>query len=147
MAFKAFVAAFLGYWLIKWLPLWGLSLLSTTVLYLGPLIYIQNQEFIDTNIQNAGEIINKQAAQVKNLAAQTTGRASETMKSKAGEYSQKAQEMLGSAKSTVASKMPNTMANHGNNTSNYKRQDFPEAPREDPVPDNFQGERAEPVLA
>lgn len=118
----AFVGSFLSYWLIKWLPLWGLSLIGTSVLYLCPLIYIQNKEFIDSNLRNAGVIINQQAHQVKDLAVHHTGKASETVKIKAGEYSHKAQEILGSAKTTIASKAPGSRAS----SATFKKTDFPD---------------------
>lgn len=131
----AFVAAFASYWLIKWLPLWGLSLIGTSLLYFCPLIYMQNQEFIDNNLRNAGNIINQQAAQVKELAAHHTGRASETVKTYAGEYGHKAQQMMGSAKTraehTLHPKSGN--ANSRATSSSYSNADFPNAPQQEPA--------------
>jgi len=94
----AFVTSFLCYWLIKWLPLWGLSLIFTCVLYLAPLIYVTNKEVIDQQLERAGVIINEQAAQVRDLASQQTSRAAETVKSYAEDYSHKAQELMGTAR-------------------------------------------------
>lgn len=39
------------YFLIKVVPLWGLALIATNVAFLGPLIYIQNKEVIDAQIE------------------------------------------------------------------------------------------------
>lgn len=114
----AFLATFLSYWLIKWLPLWGLALIGTSTLYFGPLIYLQNKSFIDSNLRDAGKTINKQAIQVRELATRSAGQASETIKHKAGDYSHKAQEMLDSAKSTIVSKTSKTRAAAVNTASN-----------------------------
>jgi ABC-type multidrug transport system fused ATPase/permease subunit len=89
-----FLSAFLSYYLIRVLPFWGLALMGTSVLYLGPLIYIKNQEFIDAQLNTASKIINAQTAQLRDLAGQHTGRATESIRGYAGDYSQKAQELI-----------------------------------------------------
>lgn len=139
----------MSYWLIKWLPLWGLSLMGISLMYFCPLIYIQNQEFIDENLRNAGNILNQQATQVKELAAHHTGRASETVKTYAGEYGSKAQQMIGSAKTraeqTIHSKTgkPESRAP----SSNYSNADFPAAPKQDPESVEAERTQPEPVTA
>lgn len=95
----AFVAALLGYFLIRFVPFWGLSLIATLVIYLGPLIYLENKELIDGHMENASNIMSQQATQVKDLAGHHTGRATETMKQYTGDYAAKAQEMIGTGKS------------------------------------------------
>jgi len=119
----AFSTSFISYWLIKWLPLWGLSLIFTTCLYLGPLVYIKNKEVIDAHLANASNVVSQQANQVKDLAAQHTGRASETMRSYAGEYSKKAQEMMGQARQKTT----------GSTSKAVDASAFPSAPKEDPI--------------
>ncbi|KKY29189.1 putative cell lysis protein [Phaeomoniella chlamydospora] len=95
----AFFAALVSYFLIRFVPLWGLSLLATLVIYLGPLIYLENKELIDGHLNNASDIINQQTNQFKDLAGQHTSRATETVKQYTGEYAAKAQEMIGTGKS------------------------------------------------
>jgi hypothetical protein len=41
----------IAYFLIKFVPLWGLALIATTTAYLGPLIYIKNKEVIDAQLE------------------------------------------------------------------------------------------------
>lgn len=101
--------------MIKFVPLWGLTLISTSVLFLGPLVYLQNQELIDAQIQSASDMMGQQATQFRDLAAQHTGRASETIRTYAGEYAQKAQGMVGGARNRTPS-------------SSVKKEDFPAAP-------------------
>jgi hypothetical protein len=48
---QAFVASLTAYFLIKFVPMWGLALIATNVAFLGPLIYIQNQEVIDAQLE------------------------------------------------------------------------------------------------
>lgn len=81
---------------------------------------------IDANLQKAGDVINKQAVQVRDLAAQKTGKASETMKTYAGEYGHKAQEAIGAAKSKAAASRASSV--------NYDKNDFPNAPKDEPIP-------------
>jgi hypothetical protein len=123
---------FTSYFLIKWLPLWGLSLIFTTTLYLAPLVYIKNKDAIDAHLNHAGHIVNQQATQVKDLAAHHTGRATETVRSYAGEYTQKASEMIGQSRQ----KIPGINTNgspHTTVTKPVKADDFPAAPKEEPI--------------
>ncbi|KAH7047606.1 Reticulon-domain-containing protein [Macrophomina phaseolina] len=94
-----FLASFISYFLIKWLPLWGLSLIATIVVYMGPLIYIQNKEEIDEYLRHTEQLLNEQTNQFKELASQHSTRAQKQLKVYADEYSSKAQEMIGQAKS------------------------------------------------
>ena len=135
---QAATAFFLSYWLIKVVPLWGLSLIATTVIYLGPLIYISNREIIDTQIANASEIANAQAVQLKELAGQHTSRATETIKGYAGDYTTKAQEMIGSARGRSAS--PEVSVKPEASPPAYSAADFPRAPKQEPF-------KAEPLHA
>lgn len=143
----AAVTAFLSYWLIKWLPLWGLSLIGISLMYFLPLIYIQNQEFIDENLRNAGNILNKQAAQVKELAAQKTGRASETVKTYAGEYGSKAQQMIGSARQRAENTLHSKTGKPGSRatSASYGNADFPDAPKQEPAESEIDRTQPEPV--
>jgi hypothetical protein len=127
MNLQAFFASFISYYLIKWLPLWGLSLIFTTTVYLAPLIYIKNQELIDSHLEHAGNVVSQQAGQVKDLASQHTGRAAETARSYVGEYAQKAQGMIGQSRQKIAGV---TSGNGSTSSSSVKDSDFPTAPKE-----------------
>lgn len=117
----AFFSAFISYYLIKFVPLWGLSLISTSIIYLGPLIYIKNKEAIDAQLAQASDIVNQQATQIKDLAAQHTGNAAKTFQSYAGEYTHKAQETINQYRGRSAS--PEAV----------KKDDFPTAPKTEPA--------------
>jgi len=118
---QAFFASFIGYWLVKWVPLWGLALIADSIIFLAPLIYIQNKELIDHHIHNAGNVINDQATQIKDLAAQHTGRATETVKQYTNEYTKKAQDLIGSS-------------GVSRQKAGLKTTDFPNAPKDEPAP-------------
>ena len=143
--YQAFVASFVSYWLIKWLPFWGLSLLATSITFLGPLVYLQNQQFIDEHINHAGTVINAQATQVRDLAAEHTNRATESVRSYAGEYTQKAQEMIGQARGRTTGS-PDPVVKSTDLPSAPKQAPLPNAPHHEPVgaPAAF---KAEPTLA
>ncbi|KAI9768275.1 MAG: hypothetical protein M1835_006896 [Candelina submexicana] len=144
----ALATSIISYWLIKFVPLWGLSLIATSVIYLVPLIYVNNREIIDHQIQRASEIVNSQATQVKDLAGHHTGRAVETAKAYAGDYSAKAQNYIGSARgrsgspevnssspptSKPAKSYPNNDIAQEASDASYKSSDFPHAPRQEPT--------------
>ena len=137
----AFLAAFISYWLIKFTPLWGLSLIATSVVYLTPLIYKSNKEFIDHHLENASNIANSQARQVKDLTAHHAGRYSETVKQYAGDYTSKAQNYIGNARGRSTSpEVSNSMPSNGPMKSEpgeapaYSSSDFPHAPKQEPTP-------------
>lgn len=134
----AFLAALVSYWLIKFVPLWGLSLIGVTVIYLSPLIYIKNKEVIDQQIENITQVINSQATQVKELAGHHAERATSTVKAYAGDYSTKAQNYIGNARGrsnspevNVSSAQPNKSG--PSNPPNYSSSDFPHAPKQEPT--------------
>ena len=96
---------------------------SNTFVFLGPLIYLKNQEFIDAHLNHAKELASAQATQVRDMAAQHTGRATESLKGYTSEYTKKAQEMMGQGKAKAGSTLPNAPSN----------EPFPNAPKEEPV--------------
>lgn len=133
----AFLASFLSYWLIKFTPLWGLSVIAVSLVYLGPLIYLSNKELIDHHVENATNVVNAQANQVKDLAGHHTSRATETVKAYAGDYTSKAQSYIGSARGSVSPspKGPNSKAASGPGSAPaYGASDFPHAPKQEPTP-------------
>lgn len=131
----ACAAAFISYWLIKIVPLWGLSLISTSVIFLGPLIYINNKELIDGQLTQAQDIVNAQAAQAKGLASYHTSQYSETVKQYAGEYTAKAQEYIGHARrpEPTTSNGSKSMTEAKGTESEYSASDFPKAPNKEPA--------------
>lgn len=125
----AFFASFFSYFLIKFVPLWGLTLIATVVAYLGPLIYIKNKEVIDAQLEKGYTMANQQAAQLKDLSAQYTSNATKTVQGYTKNYTAKAQETINSYR--------------GRSTSpELKKENFPNVPANGPVSEK---EPAEPV--
>jgi len=125
----AFFGAFLSYWLIKIVPYWILALIGTSVLFLTPLIYKTNQEFIDTQLAMASRIANEQAVQIKQIAGHHAAKATETTKAYVGDYSARAQEMIGNARGRSTSPLNTKKELNGSNQ--YKSEDFPAAPKDE----------------
>ena len=138
--FAAFFAAFISYWLIKFTPLWGLSLIATSTLYLTPLIYKSNKDLIDAHLENASNIVNSQATQVKDLTAHHVGRYSETAKQYAGDYTAKAQSYIGGRGRSTSPEVNNSVSANAPTQSgagsspSYQPSDFPHAPKQEPTP-------------
>ncbi|KAF2149370.1 hypothetical protein K461DRAFT_45331 [Myriangium duriaei CBS 260.36] len=148
---SAFASALVAYFLVKFVPKWGIALIATSVVFFLPLIYIQNRELIDGQLNNASTIINQQATQVRDLAAQHTSRASEITKSTVSQYSAKAQELMGQAQAKASSvagsqspsqsttdtfkSQPTTTDTLKSQpaTGDFKNNDFPSAPTSDPA--------------
>ncbi|ESZ99069.1 putative Reticulon-like protein 1 [Sclerotinia borealis F-4128] len=127
----AFFGSFLSYYLIKLMPFWGLSLIATSVLFVCPLVYKTNKEFIDYHIAHASSVVNQQTEQVKQLASQHAAQVAETTKQYAGEYAHKAQEMIGNARSRSGSPEASRVTSPTLKTNGIKEEDFPLAPREE----------------
>lgn len=123
----AFLGAFISYYLIKIVPLWGLALLTTSTFFLGPLVYKTNKEAIDAQLANASSIINQQTKQARELASQHAARAADATKQYAHDYTVKAQELVGNARGRSTS--PSLTKKE--NSPAYKSEDFPAAPKEE----------------
>jgi hypothetical protein len=134
----AFLAALVSYWLIKFVPLWGLSLIGVSVIYLVPLVYVNNKEIIDEQINNVTNVVNSQASQVKEIAGHHAERATSTVKAYAGDYSAKAQNYIGSGRGRSKSPEVNTSApptkSGPADAPNYSSSDFPHAPKQELTP-------------
>lgn len=132
---QAFASALISYFLIKFVPLWGLSLIATSIIYLAPLIYVKNKDVIDEQLNRTGQIVRRQTNQMREVAAQQTSRATETVKTYADEYSHKAQDLIGQAKRRASRQTsPEAMKGDSDNSSSSVRaDDFPTAPRQEPV--------------
>ncbi|KAJ5779844.1 Reticulon [Penicillium paradoxum] len=147
----AFIAAFTGYWLIRFIPFWGFAVIAVTTTYFAPLIYMTNREIIDEQIQNAQEIIQSQTTQLREIAGERTSHATDLMKQYVDEYSSMAQEFIPSRRSVspettkVASPIKRETVVQPVKTEPIadftapvaepaiKHEDFPEAPQAAPV--------------
>ncbi|OBT84254.1 hypothetical protein VE02_06982 [Pseudogymnoascus sp. 03VT05] len=96
----ALFSAFISYHLVKIVPLWGLALIGTSVLFLGPLVYTTNKALIDGQIEQLSQVVNAQTTQVRQMASQHASNAAATTKMYVGDYSAKAQEIIGRARSS-----------------------------------------------
>jgi hypothetical protein len=110
-----------------------LALISTTVTFLGPLIYIQNKEVIDAQLEQGRNLMNQQATQIRDLAAHHTGNATKSLQTYAGQATSKAQETINSYRGRSAS-------------PEVKKEDFPAAPKHD-LKSESKEPLAEPVAA
>jgi len=91
----AFISALVSYYLIKLLPLWGFALFSTIVTFVAPLIYIENKQMIDSQLEHLGHVIGQQTNQIKDLTAEHTSKGLDTVKQYTGAYTAKAQDLVG----------------------------------------------------
>jgi uncharacterized membrane-anchored protein YhcB (DUF1043 family) len=118
------VAAFLAYYLVKIVPYWGLALIGTTVTFFTPLVYKNNQEVIDYQLHHASEVINAQTQQLRQTAQKSTAQATEVTKQYMGDYTAKAQQLIGRGRSAS----PETAVKLA--PKEYKDADFPEPPKD-----------------
>jgi hypothetical protein len=123
---QAAVGAFISYYLVKIVPYWGLSLIATSILFLVPLVYTTNKEFIDHHISHATNVVNAQTAQIKDVASKHTAQATEVTKQYLGDYTSKAQQAIGVRTKTGSPDIAAKTAKPG-----PKETDFPAAPKGD----------------
>lgn len=117
-------------------------------------MYKTNKELIDHHVSNAQKVIGEQTEQVKQLASQHAAHAAESTKSLVGDYSSKAQELIGNARGrsvspTASAKLVKTEAQvkKENVPTSYKSEDFPAAPKEDFKTKVPETKEAEPLIA
>ncbi|KAJ9620177.1 hypothetical protein H2203_007942 [Taxawa tesnikishii (nom. ined.)] len=124
----AFTIALFGYFAVKFVPKWGLALITVT-----------------GNLSHAGEILNQQTQQARELSAQYTNRAVEVTKSTANTYTAKAQEMIGQAKNRASSPSAPNPANTNPYKNEPERNIENQASRSDaPNPANLNPYKNEP---
>lgn len=147
----AFTASFLSYYLIKLLPAWGFALFATSVTFLIPLIYTSNKELIDAQYEHVSNIAVKQTQQFRDLTAEHTSKAAETVKAYTGEYASVASEYIGKSRQKIPSVAGTT---NGTTKSGVNETDFPRAPNsgfassaEPPMPEFTAPGDREPVAA
>jgi hypothetical protein len=110
----AFVSSLVGYFLVKFMPIWGLLLLADVSLFTLPLAYLQNQELIDHHVKRASAAANDQIQNARGLAEKHTN-----------EYSTKARASIGD----LTGKLSGVYQNRQKITKN----DLPNAPKSDPI--------------
>lgn len=139
--------------MIKILPFWGLSLIGTFIAYLGPLVYMNNREIIDAQIEHAQSIVNSQAHQLRDIAEERTAHATGLMRQYVDDYSAKVQQYMPSpnrrSMSPEMAKVPAALKTESPEPE-IKTSDFPEAPRDEPVGEQAQSmepSQQEPLLA
>lgn len=133
----AFVSALISYYLIKLLPLWGFALLSTIVTFLAPLIYIENKELIDSQLEHLATVIGQQTSQIKDLTAEHTSKGLDTVKQYTGAYTAKAQDLVGNIGASRQKIPPPAV----------KEDAFPTAPKTDLPASTADKVEQEPLLA
>lgn len=104
--------------------MWGMALLATSVIYLTPLVYVMNKEYIDAQVEHTSKVVSEQAQQVKALAGEHAGKGFETVKSYTGDYANKASELVGKSRQKIPTPRSGTQ-------SGVKHEDFPTAPKSD----------------
>lgn len=122
---QAFVASFLSYYLVKLLPAWGFALFATSVTFLVPLVYTQNKELIDSQLEHASNVVSAQTQQIRDVTADTASKSFESVKGYTNEYAGAASEYIGKSRQ----KIPMPAGTNGSTGSSIKKEDFPEAPQ------------------
>jgi len=134
---SAFITSFLGYFLIKYIPFWALLLLATTTAFTAPLIYINNQEVIDEQINHLAELVNAQLDSGKKLTEKYAGDAITQIKAKTADLQSKAQEYTNGKKAVHTNGTNGTNGTHSKPAaSTLNAHDFlsdaPDAPTHEP---------------
>lgn len=146
----AFITSFFGYFLIKYIPLWTLLLLSTATAFAAPLIYINNKELIDEQLRNASDFVNAKFDTTKKLtekyAEDAAARAKATaadLQSKVHGYTHKKAETNGhSTTSPTAASVHDILKDVP--TPPSSNPDLPDVPDREPTYDN---PAREPIFA
>jgi hypothetical protein len=116
-----------------------MALISTCVIFLGPLIYIENKELIDGQLQQASDVIGQQTSQLRDLTAQHTSKGLDTMKQYTGTAAARAQDLVGTARQKIPTPATSTK-------TTTQESDFPAAPRTE-LPHSDIKQESEPLLA
>jgi|SRR5690242_11766706 len=98
--------------------MWGLALIATIITYLGPLVYIQNKEVIDAQLEKGRSLASQQASQIRDIASKQAASASQTVQGLTQQYTTKAQETINQYRGRSPS-------------AEVKKEDFPAAPKTD----------------
>lgn len=108
--------------------------LATITAFTAPLIYLQNQEFIDEKIRQGNELVNEQLNTGRELTVKYAGEAAARARSTAVDLSQKAQGYAQNVRgsSPAATSKPST-------TSTADKKEFPSVPVHDPAANGHNG--------
>ncbi|KAF8537593.1 Reticulon-domain-containing protein [Trichophaea hybrida] len=146
----AFVTSFFGYFLIKYIPFWTLLLLATFTAFTAPLIYINNKELIDEQIQRASDIVNAQVESTKKVTGKYAEDAAARARATAADVQTRLQAYTGKTSppaSQTKSEVPSTASAHDylSGAPNAPdtplgTHDYPKVPTQEPALD-------EPLLA
>ncbi|KAF3917364.1 hypothetical protein ABW21_db0202740 [Orbilia brochopaga] len=68
----SFVFSLVGYFLVKFMPIWSLLILADVLLFTTPLVYLQNQELIDHHVRRASAAATDQIQNARGLAEKHT---------------------------------------------------------------------------
>lgn len=68
----SFIFSLVGYFLVKFMPVWSLMILADVLLFTAPLVYLQNQELIDHHINQASTAATDQIQNARGLAEKHT---------------------------------------------------------------------------
>ena len=113
----------------------------SSVIFLAPLVYVMNKEFIDAHLENTSRIVSEQAQQVKSMAGEHAGKGFEAVKSYTGDYASKASDLVGKSRQKIPA-MPQPTTNQ----PAVKENDFPNAPKTD-LPSEAAATEPEPIPA
>jgi hypothetical protein len=69
----AFLISYLAYKLVRYIPLWGLTLIGAVMAFTLPPLYLRNQEVIDQHIAQAQSMAAEKANYAKNMAGEKVG--------------------------------------------------------------------------
>lgn len=119
----------------------GLIVLGTVTSFTAPLIYIQNQEFIDAQIAKASDFLDEQLTTGKQLSEKYAGEAAARVQATASDLTAKVQELTG-RKGTGSS--PASLVKTPSGTAHVSEPEFPSAPTNEPT---TKSEESEPLLA
>jgi hypothetical protein len=86
----AFVISFLAYKLVRFIPLWGLTLIGTLLAFAIPPIYLRNQQVIDEHIAQAQNLAAEKVTFARDIAGEKVGAVSENVKQVTSEWGKKA---------------------------------------------------------
>lgn len=102
--------------------MWGLALIATIITYLGPLVYLQNKEVIDAQLEKGRSLATQQASQIRDLASKQAANASQTVQGLTQQYTTKAQETINQYRGRSPSAEVKKPAE-------VQKEDFPAAPK------------------
>lgn len=97
-------------------------IIATITAFSAPLIYLQNQEFIDEQIRQGNEVVNAQLANGRQLTGKYAGEAAARARSTAVDLSQKVQGYTQNVRGTSPTA-----------TTTTEKREFPVAPAHEPT--------------